>query len=280
MTRTSFLVGVLCAAIALLLPANSVAAPTDTYRGATKVKDLVLTLASSNEPESGSTVDFTGSAPAALEGVQVVLRRQVVSDGVWVKVSTATINTGGNFSIEGVATGVGANKWQVQAIEKVGSGKKAVKTRHVSAIVNTTVFSWYYLTDGSAVDSYWMETGPVTIGGQGHPKSVYGYSYAGDYGRAAWVEYNLSYRCKSVNAKIGVDDDAESGFRAKFYILLDGAETGLGQLGLGPAKEVTVDSASRLRVRLEVRPGDGIPGSEIDGSPSFGDVRGLCSGRP
>ena len=209
-----------------------------------------------------------------------MLRRQVVSDGEWVVVSKVPIATDGSFSVEGVATGVGANRWQVQAVEKVGSGKKAVKTRHVSDTVNTTVYAWYFLTDGSPVDSDRVGEGSATIGGTDYSKSLVGSTFAGSNGDSIFAEYNVSYRCKSVNMKVGVSDSAETGFKVKFFVLLDGAETSLGQLGLGPAKEVTVDSSSRLRARFEVRPGDGIPSSGIDGRPVFGDVRALCSDKP
>ncbi len=281
MTIRKLFAALLCAALALfvLVPAAG-SVPAEAHRGATKVKDLILTLSSTDEPESGSMVSFAGSGPASLAGVSVVLRRQVVSDGQWIKVTKVPIAADGTFEVEGVATGVGANKWQVQAIQKTGSGKKATKTKHLSGVVSTTVFAWYYLPENYAVDSEYMDPGSVTIGGTGYPKSIYAWGSSGRRGRTAWAEYNISYRCKAVNAKIGVDDQAETGFRAKFYMLLDGAETSLGQLGLGPAKDVTVDSASRLRLRVEVRPGDGIPDSDIDGSAAFGDLRALCSGKP
>lgn len=279
MLRRAIAVPALIAAVSL----STLAAPTTSAmpvseRAATKVKDLVLTLTSTQEPETGQMVTFDGTGPASLSGLKVVLRRQVASDGEWVKVTETVIGSDGTFTAQGVATGVGVNRWQVQAVEKVGTGRTRSKIKHSSETVSTNVFAWYYLTDGEHVDESGSTfsspySGSVAIGGKTYPKSIY--APVGE--TAKWREYNLSYRCKTVESFIGVTDDSETGFGAVFSAQLDGSSTSFGQLGLGPAKKVSLDTTSRLRIRLEFRAGDGVTSS---GEAAFGDARALCSAEP
>lgn len=264
------------ALVAVAFAASTLGASTFTASAgpiaARPVKDIQLTLTSTSEPVSGEMATFTGAASTSLSGAKIKLLRRVGKDGDWVKVAQTRIGSDGTFAISGVATGVGANNWRAST--------KRDGRKHLSNVATTTVFGWYYLSELERVDYDGLYPDGATVGGQNYGKSVVSDYYVADDGYDAWAEWNLSYRCKQLEAFIGIDDDAETGFKADFGAYLDGAETSWGEMGLGPATQVTLDTSSRLRLKLEVRPGTGIEGSGIDGSGVFGGARVLCSGKP
>jgi hypothetical protein len=253
------------AVTAVLVPLVLVAA---VPAQASTTKDLTLSLTSSAEPSSGDKVSFEGSAPTSLAGSVVTLQRRVGTKGDWISVGKSRVGSDGAFAVGGVSTGVGVNQWR--ATVKKGQAK------HQSRVVKTTVFGWYYLSALSSVDtSDWdVDHEPTTIGGQTFNKSlrVYG-EYRGD---SSWIDYNVSYRCKTFEASIGVDDQSETGFTGSFTAYLDGAETTFGSKALGPATKVSLDTSARLRLRLEATTTSNNP----EGYLGWGDARVLCSGKP
>ena len=139
------------------------------------------------------------------------------------------------------------------------------------------MYSWYYLSTLDAVDldGYDTYTGAVAVGGVTYNKSLR--NYGDSPGDTSWVEYNLSYRCKTFEAYIGISDESEPGFNASFTAYLAGAENGFGAKGLGPATLTTLDTSTRLRIRLETAT-NSVRG--IEGNPAWGNARVLCSGKP
>ena len=213
---------------------------------------------------TGDQVTFNGTAPAALNGKRVALQRRVGKKGQWVKVATAAVSTG-TMSGTGIATGVGKNSWRFTAVVD--------KVRYSSRVVTTPVYGWFFLSDLDSVDSDGGYEGSWSIGGKSYSKSV-----GGDGSSATdWIEYNLSYRCITLDAYYGIGDDSQSGTTADFYVTLDGARSFIGSKGLGSATHLTLDTSTRLRVRLEMDPTNA---DQPDGSWAFGNAKVLCSGKP
>jgi hypothetical protein len=235
--------------------------------------DLTLTLTSTSQPKTGDRVTFTGAAPKGLAGSTAKLMRRVGKKGDWIKVGSGRIGADGSFALRGVATGVGTNTWRATVIRN--------KVVHQSRVVGTKVFGWFYLSELEMVDEEGFEDDAATIGGKSYVKSVMNWDDSDlRYGYTPWAEWNVSYRCKSLNAQIGVDDDSETGMKVGFSVYLDGAETDLGEKGLGPASAIDIDTSDRLRVKVAVRAGSGIEDSDIDGYGVFGNAKVLCSGKP
>lgn len=241
-------------------------------------KSLTLVRASENVIEVGSAVTFTGTAPDVLAGLQVTLRRKDSKKAPWLKVGNATIAEDGTYEVSGTAGPDGKNRWQTLVLDKKSSPQK-----HTSPLVKTPVYGWYFLSDEKAVadqsnDGSYPYIGRLTAGGTKYPNSVsFGsYTSAWDWDEPSWIEYNVSYRCVTLKASLGIDDSSETGTNATFYVSVDGARSSVGTKGLGPATEVSVDVTNALRVRLE-----GIPNSSgLYGYGGFGDAQVLCTSAP
>ena len=256
---------VLAAVVALVVgavPAQGATAPRDAAGRATP--QLTIARTTTGTVVTGTKVSFTGTAPAALEGRRVALQRRVGAKGDWVKVAGATV-TSHSMSATGVATGVGKNSWRFVA--------KLNGTTYTSKVLSHQVYGWFFLADLDAVDSDGGYADSWVIGGKTYGKSVGGNGSSS----TDWIEYNLSYRCISLDAYIGIGDDSETGTTADFYVTLDGARESVGSQGLGPASHLVIDTSTRLRVRLEMDPTNA---DAPDGSWAFGNARVLCSGRP
>ena len=260
---------VAAATLALTLLASGVRADGATegpsaQPSARTTPQLTIARESSGVVETGSEVSFTGTAPASLDGKRVTLQRRVGKKGDWIKTSTAVVADGA-MKATGVSTGVGTNSWRFTA--------KVDGTRYTSKPLTHKVYGWFYLADLDRVDYDGAYADSWVIGGKTYSKSVGG-SGSED---TDWAEYNLSYRCITLDAWIGIGDDSETGTTADFYVTLDGARTGVGSKGLGPATHLTLDTSTRLRVRLEMDPtNQDFP----DGSWAFGNAKVLCSGKP
>nr|WP_281379874.1 NPCBM/NEW2 domain-containing protein [Nocardioides ginsengisegetis] len=236
--------------------------------------DLVLTRTSPADPITGDKVTFTGTAPASLAGATVALQRRVGKTADWVKAAATKVTTDGTYALSGVATGVGLNQWRVTAT-KNGSV-------HTSKVAKTTVYAWYYLSQLDTVDDDSFGSDSVAVGGKTYSKSVmnsYDSALAND-GNIVWGEWNLSYRCKTLNTWVGVADSSESGFGADFTIYVDGAETDLGTKTLGPATATVLDVSTRLRLRLELQGTPDTQKNDLDGYGVYGNAKVLCSGKP
>ncbi|WGX95933.1 NPCBM/NEW2 domain-containing protein [Nocardioides sp. L-11A] len=264
-------------------PPSSAAAPDAPP--ARQGQRISLTLTSAGEAVTGDAVTFAGSATKKLRGRKVRLLRSV-GGGAWVEVGKARIQRDRTFTIQGVASGVGANAWQVRAKTKPvkRNGRTVKKGRAVtSGIVQTTVLQWFFLSDRAWVDSKdeagsYPFRGSMTSGGTAFTRSIsFGsYTSAWDWERASWAEYNLGYHCRRFEASIGISDTSATGTDATFFVSLDGARRSVGRKVLGAPSPVGVDVAGVLSLRLE-----GVPNSQDRyGRGGFGDARVLCAAQP
>lgn len=271
--RLSALVaGAALAAVVAIAPPTPAAMPaagstvsTSLTSVASAAPKLTIRRATAGPIVTGTRVTFTGTAPKSRKGQRVQLQRRVGRTGDWVLAATVKVARSGQLTATGVSTGVGTNTWRFVL--------RAAKKTLSSATTRHPVYGWFFLSDQDSVDSDGMNRGSVVMGGRTYSKSVYGDgSTATDY-----ADYNLSYRCLRLEAWIGIGDDSETGTTADFYVTIDGARSGVGSKGLGSASRIVVDTATRLRIRIEADPTNGAGPS---GTWAFGNARALCSGRP
>jgi hypothetical protein len=89
------------------------------------------------------------------------------------------------------------------------------------------------------------------------------------------TEYNLSYKCTSFIAGIGLSNASATGSKAKLSAGLDGVDVTLAKSqGVGTGKAVQLDVTGTFRLALKFNPIAGYSGAV------FGNARVLCSGTP
>ena len=256
-------IAALSAALTPALP--TFAQETVSDRAGTTPSDLTIKRVTTGRVVTGSKQTFSGTAPTRLHGQRAVLQRRVGKKGDWIKVDSARVSRKGHLTGSGVATGVGVNAWRW--VMRTSGGK------HTSKALTQRVYAWYYLSDLQSVDSDGGYPGSFTMGGKTYSKSV-----GGDGNTVTdWIEYNVSYHCAELSAWIGISDYSETGTTADFYVTVDGARSLLGSKGLGTPSHVTVDTSTRLRIRLEMDPtnNDGPRGYW-----AFGNAKVLCDRKP
>ena len=251
---------ILASSAAALMPTAAEGAPP----AARTKTSIELTRTSPLEVDTGGSVTLDGKAPKALRGKRLTVEYRLPGSETWAKVGAKKVGEDRTFTVTVRAGGSGTAQWRVR------SGKIGKKqTVHVSDPVSALVFSWYYLYDLDSVDSLDFTRGSTSIGGNPYTKSVYGRQYSSGY-----VEYNLSYRCKTFAASLGLDDDSDTDARYQLVSALDGAAVNHGVFAPGVATAVTRDTRSVFRIKLSYsRTGD-------YGYPTFGDARVLCAGAP
>ena len=240
---------------------------------------LTLTQVTTTTVEVGSAVEFSGTAQTKLSGLTVSLMRRDSKKSPWLKVGSSHVDSDGAFEVTGKAGKAGTNTWRAV----IEDNRVRPARKYTSPSKRTTVYGWYFLTDRDPVDdhsqtgSYPMEIS-LTSGGKRFPRSmVFGsYTSSWEWNYPSWAEYNLSYRCLTLKASLGIDDGSETGTNATFFVSVDGARSAVGTLGLGPAAEISVDVSNSLRIRLE-----GVPNSrDLYGRGGFGDPQVLCKAAP
>ena len=240
-------------------------APFSVTNATAAVMDLTIKRDDTSLVVTGDRVAFSGVTPSSMKGKRLSLQRKASKKADWIVVGRPTVSADATWSGSGVAVGSGKNLWRV-SYRKDG-------VTHVSPTIKTAVHQWYFLHDLDEVDDDGGYADEITIGGRNFPKSVIG----GGSSDTDWIDYNLSYRCITFEAFIGIGDNSETGTTATFYVTLDGARSSVGSKGLGQATKVTLDVATRLRIRLEMDPTNN---DYPSGYWAFGDARVLCSGKP
>lgn len=245
--------------------------PTTTPVQASIVgQKLTLERSSTEQVVSGAAVAFAGTAPARFAGKRVRLMRRV-GRGEWVAVARTRVRDDGSYALSGPATGVGANSWRTLLNTRSGS--------QLSNIARTTVYRWFVMDADNAVDydSFWLEAGPLDIGSRHFTQAIwYDGAYSGE--PIIPVAWNLSYKCTTFSASIGLGNDSATDGTGYFSYSLDGATTDLGARGLGDPMDVVADVTSRMRITLNL---SGLNAGSGDATyPAVAGPQVLCHGDP
>jgi len=224
---------------------------------------IKLSRVGSSPTVAGEFVSFSGTTPAVLRGKTITLQRMDPGQTRWVSVGTGKVTQKGSFALRGKAAGMGKNQWRA-----VYSGTNTYK----SATLSTKVSKWLYLDELEKLDWYGFE--PIDSVGVG--ATTYTRGVATDVtSRSEVTEYNLSYKCTSFVAGIGLSNASATGSKAKLSVGLDGVELTLAKSqGVGTGRAVKVDVTGTFRLALKFNPIVG------DSAAVFGNARVLCSGTP
>ena len=224
---------------------------------------IKLSRVGSSPTVAGEFVSFSGTTPTVLRGKTITLQRMDPGQTRWVSVGTGKVTQKGSFALRGKAAGMGKNQWRA-----VYSGTNTYK----SATLSTKVSKWLYLDDLEEVDGYGFESiESVGVGATTYTRGLVSYQSSGGYE----TEYNLSYKCTSFVAGIGLNNTSRTGSKAKLSVSLDGVDTTLAKAqGIGAGKAVKLDVTGTFRLALKTSPIVGTSGAV------FGNARVLCSGTP
>ena len=224
---------------------------------------IKLSRVGSSPTVAGEYVSFSGTTPTVLRGKTVTLQRMDPGQTRWVSVGTGKVTQKSSYTVRGKAAGMGKNQWRA-----VYSGTNTYK----SATLSTKVSKWLYLDDLEEVDGYGFESiESVGVGATTYTRGLVSYQSSGGYE----TEYNLSYKCTSFVAGIGLNNTSRTGSKAKLSVSLDGVDITLAKAqGIGTGKSVKLDVTGTFRLALKTSSIVGTPGAV------FGNARILCSGTP
>ena len=238
---------------------------------------LTLALASPTPIVSGTLVTLSGTAPKSLNGKRMKLYRRV--GGGRMDQGRRSAYRRRDVQREAIATGEETNSWQ--AVAKVKKGRKGHKRKktYISGVVSHAMYSWYPLTmsTDAATATTTMDRSRRHRGRDVHLGDLRRLTGTSTTGYEA--EWNMSYKClQSCTAAYGLDNDSATGSSAAFSVALDGVVQPLETKGLGPASRLTIDVATRLRIKLEHDPSCRMVWTYK--YPAFAAPQVLCSSNP
>jgi hypothetical protein len=224
---------------------------------------IKLSRVGSSPTVAGEFVSFSGTTPTVLRGKTITLQRMDPGQSRWVSVGTGKATQKGSFALRGKAAGMGKNQWRA-----VYSGTNTYK----SPTLSTKVSKWLYLDDLEEVDGFGFNAiESVGVGATTYTRGLVTYLNSSRYE----TEYNLSYKCTSLIAGVGLSNTSRTGSKAKLSVGLDGVDVTLAAAqGVGTGKAVKLDVTGTFRLALKFNP---IVGSS---AAVFGNARVLCSGMP
>lgn len=267
------------ASLAFALFATFTPAPMDATFGAEKIAKTSLSIKSAT-PVSGMTVVsgdgvvLAGIASTNLAGKS--LRVEIKKGKKWVAYSgRSKVASDGSFAITTTAFGVGKTQYRVS-----WSGNKSLAP--ASDTKRVTVSKWFPLVEQEIVDdNSWYYNSPRPFNGVHVAGKEYGtalttdtYIYSDE--SAGWSEFNLGFHCSTMSTIIGLDDDSESGSKARFTIFVDGNSRYSKDLGIGQTATAEISLADGFRLRLQ---NAGLS-DDYGAYPAWPTARILCSERP
>jgi hypothetical protein len=232
---------------------------------------VTITLKSTASPMVGSWINLSGRTSKQLHGTLASVQRRQGS-GSWKKFASAKVSSSGALSAKIRDTGVGRYGWRFSI---AATAKHKAST---SSPVTTTGYKYYYLSDLDMVNvappqAYSM---PVTMGGQTYYHSLQFYMNGNyTFSDTTTAEYNMSYKCTTFVATVGIDDQSLSGSAATDQVLADGALLGSTSVGMGRGVPVQYDIQGVFRLAVT-----SLTTTPNDLYPDWGDARVLCSGKP
>jgi len=249
---------------------------------ASPTASIELAGPSSAEGEAGTPLEITATFSKRFQGTQARLQFQAPpADGEkarWAVLKRIRVDSTRTATFSVRLAGAGVNRWRITSAKIDGRYFR-------SNVVKATSFAWFHLSALLPVarSKNWDESiDSVAMGGRQFPDTVGSLFSAGSYG--GWptgsADYNLSYRCTTFAATIGINDEAGSAASWDFITGLDGAETDQGWVSLARPKSLEVDVTGVFRLSLRNVRLDGDPWQDYEADALWGSARLLCSGTP
>jgi hypothetical protein len=250
-------------------PAHPVTQPT-----------ISIAVVAAYELTTDDNYDISGTTSPDLVGRPVYLQL-LDGAGTWTSISEPlTVRSDRTFRFSVPARQPGLDL----SLRVFAPATTATKAAHA----NTdpfTVYGWYYLSDLAPTSSSknWDKTGrTINMGGTPQRNSLRSLWSAASFGgwSTGFAEYNLSYRCRTFEAIVGVNDEAGTNAQWSFQTFADGEEVEHGFVGLGYPVSISRDVTSAFRLRVENDRLAGDPYQDYRADAVWGAARVLCAGKP
>lgn len=255
---------------------RTVAARTSRAKTVRVKQRIDITGTSKATLTAGETVQISGNTSAALAGQTI--RLQLFSGDQWTTVATAKVSTSRTFSVSARATQGGAVKYRVHAAGGAGVSATASASRTFD------VYQWFSLADLSPTtrSKNFVTQGTVALGGQSIAKTVGPLWAHGGWGglKAGNAEYNLSYRCTTFQATVGVPDTSGRKASWGFHVAADDVALADTYAVLAKPQRLNLDVTGAFRLVLSNDRITGDPYQDYEGDASWGAARILCLGQP
>jgi len=249
---------------------------TSTVKTVAVKQSVSVTKRSAKTVTAGNLITIRGKTSPAL--AKHVAYLQIRSGKTWTSVTHAAVSKTRTFTVRAKATQAGKKDYRIMVRGGTGIASAA------SAAIRFNVYGWFYLADLDTVNSSrnWSSMGTVTMGAKNQTHSVgslwsYG-SFGGWTGGSA--EYNLSYRCTTLRATIGIPDTSGTKASWGFQVTVDDTTGPDTYVGLGQPKQLQVDLRNGFRLTLTNDRIDGDPWQDYQADAVWGHAQLLCLGRP
>ena len=228
-----------------------------------KAATVTVTSRTKSSVDLGTKLTFAGKTSKNLKGKTVSL--QIKSGGSWSTIKKAKVSSKQRFTVSVKASQAGEQAYRIYAASTSTTKPAASKA------YKYTVWSWYDIA-GTDVDERGAYTGTVKIGGETFERSVYFSDWTNPY----WADFNVSYKCTTFRATIGLDDDSKTGAERSFSLGVDSSTVSFGTRGIGMGLLVSADITDANRIRLNATAN----GNTQYGYPAYGNPQVYCSTAP
>lgn len=227
------------------------------------VQKVSITSVSDLHPNAGDIVTISGAAYPGIADRRAYL--QLGTPTGWRSVASTRVPASGAFTVTVRSMRGGEQQYRFLVL-----GDEGVLPA-TSAPQTFEVYAWYRLVDQTPMASTSFFGGAQTIGGVLHEDSE---SVSLTARSAAFVEYDLGYRCRLLRTTIGPSDDSSDGFSARFTAKVDDARPIDMALAKGSSWFETAEISGGQTLRLS---SFAVAGT---GTAAWGDAEVLCVGRP
>lgn len=243
---------------------DTTAAPTtSTPVSVSALQKVGITSVSDLHPTAGDIVTISGAAFPGIPDRRAYL--QLATSGGWKSVASTRVPTSGTFTITVRSMRGGEQQYRFLVVgdEGVLPARSTPQTFEVSA--------WYRLVDQTPLAPTSFFGGAQSAGGTVYEDSE---SVALAPRTAAYVDFDLGYRCRLLRTTYGPTDDSSDGFSARFTAKVDDARPIDMVLAKGSTWSETAEISGGQTLRLSSFAVTG------EGTAAWGDAEVLCVGRP
>lgn len=224
---------------------------------------VAITSVSDLHPTAGDVVSIGGAAYPGIADRRAFL--QLATSTGWTSVASIAVPYDGAFTIDVRSMRGGEQRYRLLVV-----GDEGVVPA-TSAPRTFEVYAWYRLVDQDPLASTSFFGGPQSISGTVFEDSV-SVSLTAD--TAAYVDYDLDYRCRLLRTTLGPADESADGFTARFTAQVDDARPidVVQAKGSSWSETAEISGGASLRLSSFAAAGAGVA--------AWGDAEVLCLGRP
>ncbi|WP_159451296.1 NPCBM/NEW2 domain-containing protein [Demequina sp. NBRC 110054] len=207
-----------------------------------------------------------GTTSANLKGKRVVL--QLKKGKKWVSTGySAKVTSTKTYTLKFKPRGIGSQTYRVKYLGNANLKPSLAKK-------SITLWKWIGLAPREVSGDLYKDD--VNMAGRYFSNAIVDYmSYYSDNG--SYSDYNLSYKCVKIKARVGLDDGSDSGLKVRFKVALDGNTVYTSNsIGVGSSASFTKNTTGVFRVRLTMTSMD----DSYRGYAAFAAPQILCKGYP